>query len=250
MRYPILIQIRWSWTTETILIEERKSPISGAEFSTSEVWPEQPFQVDYLTNVLHHAIDGSVHHLKLEYRPENNLSIRELTDCFGCATIQYDTSGKTKNKATWANDPPNADYDGAAKSVKIITAGGPEFLGFNTSLRRKRKQGLFKSGLLRIERCCALTGESEQSVLEAAHLVEVQDEGSYDVHNGFLLRSDVHRLFDKGLLHIDPASGKAQLSNEISNSSAYHAQAETWVLKEAVLRRVKESLLKRAKAGC
>lgn len=250
MRYPILIQIQWWWTTETILIEEPKSPASGAEFTTSEVWPEPPFQVDYVTNVTHHEIVGSVHELKLDYRPENNLSIRELTDCFGCATIKYDTSGRTKNKAKWENDPPNADYDGEAKSVKIIPAGGPEFLGFTTSLRRKRKQGLFKSRLLRIEHCCALTGETEQSVLEAAHIVEVQDNGGYGAHNGFLLRSDVHRLFDKRLLRIDPQSGKAQLSDEIPKNSDYHTQAETWILKDTIRRRVKKSLLKRAKIGC
>ncbi|MBC6941120.1 MAG: HNH endonuclease [Xanthomonadales bacterium] len=55
------------------------------------------------------------------------------------------------------------------------------------------------------KRRCAMTGESTLVVLEAAHIVPYSKaEGSHDVSNGMLLRSDFHRLFDRGLVSVTP----------------------------------------------
>ena len=51
-------------------------------------------------------------------------------------------------------------------------------------------------------RKCAITGESTLPVLEAAHIIPYAEEGSHDVTNGLLLRSDFHKLFDTGLVSI------------------------------------------------
>lgn len=54
-------------------------------------------------------------------------------------------------------------------------------------------------------RRCAMTGESTLDVLEAAHIVPYTDlSGSHEVTNGMLLRSDFHRLFDRGLVSVTP----------------------------------------------
>lgn len=50
-----------------------------------------------------------------------------------------------------------------------------------------------------------MTGESTLDVLEAAHIVPYTDlSGSHEVTNGMLLRSDFHRLFDRGLVSVTP----------------------------------------------
>jgi putative restriction endonuclease len=62
-------------------------------------------------------------------------------------------------------------------------------------------------------RRCAVTGENILPVLEAAHIQPVSKNGSNEVTNGLLLRSDMHTLFDEGLISVSP-----DLSILISNS--------------------------------
>lgn len=49
---------------------------------------------------------------------------------------------------------------------------------------------------------CLISGCSEELALDAAHIDPVANEGSDDADNGLLLRADLHRLFDAGLLTI------------------------------------------------
>ena len=51
---------------------------------------------------------------------------------------------------------------------------------------------------------CCLTGYSESSALEAAHIMPYMGDQSNLIDNGLLLRVDVHRLFDKFLISINP----------------------------------------------
>lgn len=53
-------------------------------------------------------------------------------------------------------------------------------------------------------RRCAITGENTLIVLEAAHIVPYGKQGTHDVKNGLLLRSDFHKLFDAGLVSVTP----------------------------------------------
>ena len=50
--------------------------------------------------------------------------------------------------------------------------------------------------LLNTDLSCAVTRESCLVVLEAAHIVPVQNGGQEVLSNGILLRADLHRLFD------------------------------------------------------
>jgi len=50
----------------------------------------------------------------------------------------------------------------------------------------------------------AISGEKTLPVLEAAHIRPFEKEGPNTVENGLLLRSDIHKLFDKGYLTINP----------------------------------------------
>jgi putative restriction endonuclease len=53
-------------------------------------------------------------------------------------------------------------------------------------------------------RACAITEEHTLPALEAAHIKPYGDSGPHAVYNGLLLRSDVHRLFDKGYITVTP----------------------------------------------
>lgn len=55
------------------------------------------------------------------------------------------------------------------------------------------------------KRRCAMTGENTLDTLEAAHIIPFSNSnGSHEITNGMLLRSDFHRLFDRGLVSVTP----------------------------------------------
>ena len=65
-------------------------------------------------------------------------------------------------------------------------------------------QGIFRVQVLdAYGRACAVTGEHSLPVLEAAHIKRYARGGEHAVSNGLSLRSDLHRLFDRGYVTID-----------------------------------------------
>jgi len=77
------------------------------------------------------------------------------------------------------------------------------------------------------ERRCAITGEKTLPVLEAAHIRPYAHNGLHETSNGVLLRSDLHTLFDRGYLGIDPDDRRVMVSSRIreqfSNGRHYYA---------------------------
>ena len=54
------------------------------------------------------------------------------------------------------------------------------------------------------ERRCAVTREKALPVLDEAHIRPVADGGPHSVSNRLLLRSDVHTLYDRGYVTMEP----------------------------------------------
>lgn len=78
--------------------------------------------------------------------------------------------------------------------------------GSPTLVRPRLGQGAFQVLVLdAYQRRCAITGENTLPVLEAAHILPFAENGPHDVGNGMLLRSDFHKLFDKGLITVTPS---------------------------------------------
>jgi putative restriction endonuclease len=71
--------------------------------------------------------------------------------------------------------------------------------------RRRIGQGTFRVAVTQAyQRQCAITRERALPALEAAHIRPFAESSSHYVRNGLLLRSDVHRLFDKGYVTVTP----------------------------------------------
>lgn len=98
---------------------------------------------------------------------------------------------------------------------------GPEFLQ-----RGRLGQGAFRTLVLdAYGRRCALTGESTLPVLEAAHIRPYADEGRHVTSNGLLLRSDFHKLFDLGLVTVQPDYRiriSSRIRDQYFNGKAYY----------------------------
>jgi putative restriction endonuclease len=74
-------------------------------------------------------------------------------------------------------------------------------------------------------RRCAITGESTIPVLEAAHIRPFARNGSNEIPNGMLLRSDFHKLFDIGLVTVTPdlhVEVSPQIKNEWFSGKTYY----------------------------
>jgi putative restriction endonuclease len=74
-------------------------------------------------------------------------------------------------------------------------------------------------------RACSVTGEHSLPVLEAAHIRPYALDGTHQVSNGLLLRSDLHRLFDRGYVTVTPdlrLEVSARLREDYSNGRTYY----------------------------
>lgn len=81
---------------------------------------------------------------------------------------------------------------------------GPRF-GSPILVRPRMGQGHFKRAVAQAYGSrCAVTASATFPSLEAAHIRPFADGGAHAVSNGLLLRTDVHRLYDRGYLSIDP----------------------------------------------
>lgn len=71
-------------------------------------------------------------------------------------------------------------------------------------IKLRRGQPEFREKLLAAwERKCVVTGSRIVGLLEAAHITPHAEGTDYRTSNGLLLRSDIHTLYDLGLLSID-----------------------------------------------
>lgn len=75
-------------------------------------------------------------------------------------------------------------------------------------------------------RRCAITGERTLPVLEAAHIKPFASSGPHHIDNGLLLRSDLHKLYDRGYLTINPdfqVEVGRRIREEFENGRDYYA---------------------------
>ena len=56
-----------------------------------------------------------------------------------------------------------------------------------------------------------ISGCETLEAIESAHIIPINEEGTDEFWNGLPLRADLHRLFDAGLLQIDPKNWKVNI---------------------------------------
>jgi len=72
------------------------------------------------------------------------------------------------------------------------------------NIRIRRNQANFRNALLAVYGAnCAISGPQPKEVLDAAHIQPYVNASSNHRENGLLLRADLHRLFDRGVMTID-----------------------------------------------
>ncbi|MFF7332723.1 HNH endonuclease [Streptomyces sp. NPDC008150] len=75
---------------------------------------------------------------------------------------------------------------------------------------------------------CALSGPMPPAVLDAAHLYGYAEAEEHFEYGGLLLRTDLHRLFDRGQITVHPDSGLIEIAESLRSHPLYgplHGQA-------------------------
>jgi putative restriction endonuclease len=106
--------------------------------------------------------------------------------------------------------------------------------GAPTRVRPRLGQGLFTLAVRdAYQGACAVTGEHSGPVLEAAHIVPYGRGGEHRIDNGLLLRSDLHRLFDRGYVTVTPDyvfRVGDRLREDFNNGHSYYGLTEQRIL--------------------
>ena len=90
------------------------------------------------------------------------------------------------------------------------------------SIVLRRGQRKFRNALLgAYAGACAVTGTMVEDILEAAHIAGYRGVATNHIGNGLLLRTDIHALFDLGLLSIDPNTMNVHCSERIRKEPMY-----------------------------
>ena len=103
------------------------------------------------------------------------------------------------------------------------------------SIAVRRGQPAFRKSLLdAYGGKCAVTGCAVGALLEAAHILPYQGDHTNHVQNGLLLRTDIHTLFDLGLLTITPFTYEVVLSQLLNGSEYWHIHGKVITLPTVV----------------
>ena len=151
--------------------------------------------------------------------------------------------GKSSGPSTWQHDSCS-EHEETEHGWRLETiSGGKKNRQWGTIWKIQRgQQGQFRQSLLAMDKRCALTGESCESSLEAAHIIPAHEGGPEYPENGMLLRADIHRLFDAGKFRICPESGKVMVDENFDYGSCRLQEAH---LSEGVLKRIRTALSSR-----
>lgn len=179
---------------------------------TEEFWPDRAEPVVYMPQCHYQRSDGGRHELHLTYREKDHPPALAKDVIWGRSTIvlNKDLSAGT---AHWTTVPADTRYDGSAK-VKVRREAATAAREREAVSRVKRRQAAFKAELLRRGTGCDILGTTPRAALDAVHVQDVEDGGPDIPENGLLLRADLHRLFDAGLLQIRP-DGRIQVARSL-----------------------------------
>jgi len=151
--------------------------------------------------------------------------IRQPAD-WGPQTVQgagYDLASGEGDRV-WRECLAHAAAKGTAAA--LVGAETQPRYGSPVAIKPRLGQGIFRIAVTdAYERACAITGEHSLPALEAAHIRPFSLDGTHDVSNGLLFRSDIHRLFDRGYVTVTPAlrfEVSRRLKQDFENGRSYY----------------------------
>ncbi|MCU1701339.1 MAG: hypothetical protein JWR34_7402 [Mycobacterium sp.] len=112
----------------------------------------------------------------------------------------------------------------AGDVLRILDSVAEQILGGHKTrvVRVRLGQGAFRAKLLNdYDEVCAFSGPAPAIALDACHLYSYAKVGEHKNEGGLLLRKDLHRLFDEGLILIDPDTMVLDVHRKVWKYPAY-----------------------------
>lgn len=223
-----------------------------SKVTTREHWPAYGIWREYattceLTRLGHGRIKAVLDHSRHLNKPLWDTDAR-----FGQAVVVLDTESATFEAASWLDyDDSGKFYSGKARSCRILSDTGPlrtlaDVVYEETKRIRRKDATRLRNALYGEYGCCAFSGETTKDALDVAHIWEVHREGSNSRRNVFLLRTDLHRLFDSHVLNFSHVTGQPTFTG-LHAKSRYQAELGQRALCPVVLARVADALKERAR---
>lgn len=245
----MLIVIQWRSGKEYVRINEDEVPNAGSCITTTEYWPDSGKTVEYEVSCheSNETPDGTLR-LKLQYDQEKQKP-NHPNIAWGTSTLEIKNWRVRENRKASARFvcPTLPKFTGEADFCEVISESLFADISLETLVRLARpRQNAMRQYLLREDRCCVISGETTKEVLEAAHIIDHAHKGISDTKNGILLRADLHRLFDQGILLIRE-DGNLEICRDTEDiGEKYHELVTTKKsLSPKVVRRIREALIQR-----
>jgi hypothetical protein len=150
------------------------------------------------------AIDGK-RLRKLCESPSSQLSLRRLR--WADFVVELDAAVPAHQIDQWKSE-----------KQAFVGVGGHQYIRTRARLGQSefRKHVLSHYGA-----CCALSGPAPEQALEAAHLYSFAGLAVHHEHGGLMMRRDIHILFDRGDICINPVDLTIDLRPAISAYDSY-----------------------------
>ena len=205
------IEIAWDVGSEYLPINPKDIADVKSIIRTIEYWHQDKICVEYNASVESIRRTKRGTEVNLKYDPLNNPHLNYSDVYWGTSTIVFgadDTNGIAEWKHTDTKQGPGGETTWRKISSGLYKLGEKE-----SFTRQKRKQDALRIALLTLDQHCQLTHENTKDALEAAHIISSKKLGAEVTGNAILLRADIHRLYDKGLIEIDPAGAVTYSKN-------------------------------------
>jgi len=153
--------------------------------------------------------------------------VRQPSD-WGKQNLRYKRYDLTQGEGlrVWQECKERAQTVAAPPVDEIFASDSGDRYGRPTLVIPRRGQGTFRVAVTEAyARACAVTKEHSLPALEAAHIKPFSEDGPHQVSNGLLLRSDLHRLFDRGYITVTPdhkLEVSRQLKEHFQNGKSYY----------------------------
>lgn len=152
-----------------------------AQYKVRSSWNEPELRIEYHRKCNQNLFD------KRPGLPEENFF-------WGVHVLTIEKDAKSGPSIWQADEEP--ECEGPGWRLEAISDGSKKRRSATIWGLQRNQQSQFRQWLLKEDKRCALTGETCESVLEAAHIVPAYQGGQEVSSNGILLRADIHRLFD------------------------------------------------------
>ncbi len=154
---------------------------------------------------------GLCRHIKNDNSDNDRYQIDEL--------VNVDTISDPVTKSVFTQ---NIDANGIIEDIRHTPL--PSIIErhrIQATILARPGQSRFRNAVLKAYAAqCILTGEAIPEILEAAHIIPVENGGSDETANGICLRKDIHGLFDSGHIRLKP-TGELIFNKPVLDSKNY-----------------------------